>query len=96
MPALSAYLNVWNTCLVVLQQKGFRAWTDEAQEQFFAERDGWDFFADDPIQLLGLVALHDHHRPDRFDEYWWRIEEPWLVESLPTSAPPYISVTHQR
>ena len=87
MPALSAYLNVWNTCLVILQNKGFRTWTDEAENYFFAERDGWDFMADDPIQLLGLIAIFEHTNPTKREEYWWRIEEPWLVESLPKSPP---------
>ena len=92
MPALSAYLSVWNTCLVILQQKGFRTWTDEDENYFYAERDGWDFMGDDPIQLLGLVAVFEHTHPSKHEEYWWRIEDPRLVESLPKNAPEYIPI----
>jgi len=92
MPALSAYLNVWNTCLVILQKKGYRTWTDQGENYFFAERNGWDFMADDPVQLLGLIAIFEHKNPQKHDEYWWKIEEPRLVESLPTSPPDYIPI----
>ena len=73
--------------MVILNTKGFRTWTDEGENNFFAARDGWDFMADDPIQLLGLVAIFEHTKPPKKEEYWWRIEEPWLVESLPKAPP---------
>ncbi len=96
MPAFSAYLNVWNTCLVILQQKGFRTWTDEEQNNFYAEKDGWDYIADDPIQLLGLVAIHEYHKPVSYKEYWWRITDPQLIESLPNMAPEFTSILHHK
>jgi hypothetical protein len=76
MPALGAYTNVLNTALVILQRKGFRVWSDEKEENWYAEKDGWDFMADDPIQLLGLVAIFEHQRPTEFSEYWWQLQEP--------------------
>ena len=87
MPALSSYPNVENTCLVILQQKGFRLWTDETQNHWFAERDGWDFMADCPIELLGLIAIFEFHRPQERRDYWWRIAEPYIADSLPTHPP---------
>ena len=92
MPALGAYLNVFNTALVVLQQKGFRVWTNDTEDEWFAERAGWDFIADDPIQLLGLVSIYDHRSPTEFREYWWQYQEPWLIESVSKTRPDYISV----
>lgn len=96
MPALSAAANVPNTALVILQRKGFCVWTDDAEKWWFAERDGWDFMADDPIQLLGLVAIFEFQQPTEFREYWWRHREPWLVDSVPKTAPDYTPVYSRR
>jgi len=79
MPALSSYINVWNTALVVLQRKGFSLSFDSKLELWRADKSGWDFLADDPIQLLGLVAIYEHHAPEKKEEYWWKIDEPDLL-----------------
>lgn len=89
MPALSYYTNVHNTALVILQRKGYRVWTQRGPDCFCAEKDGWDFWAEDPVQLLGLTAIHDFHHPSAFGEYWWRIDEPWLSNTLPTQPPDF-------
>ena len=72
MPALSEHSNVYNTCLLILKQKGWRCWYDESLDVFGAEKDGWDLLGDTPAGLLGLVAIHEHHKPTEFREYWWR------------------------
>jgi hypothetical protein len=92
MPALGAYANVLNTALIVLRDKGFRVWTDQAQDNWYGEREGWDFVADDPIQLLGLVAIYEQRKPQGYSEYWWRLEEPWLIEQVPSQPPEYVPV----
>lgn len=89
MPALGAAANVLNTALVVIQRKGFHVWSDKTENYWYAEKDGWDFMADDPIQLLGLIAIFEHQKPTEFREYWWQIQEPYLVESVPHQAPHY-------
>jgi len=33
-----------------------------------------DLVADNPIELLGLAAIHDVLRPSTHEPYWWRIE----------------------
>jgi hypothetical protein len=96
MPALGAYSNVLNTALVVLERKGFRVWSDEAQENWYAERDGWDFIADDPIQLLGLVSIFEHRKPTEFREYWWQLQEPYLIDNVPKAPPDYVPVWKRR
>ena len=55
-------------------------------------KDGWDFTADDPIQLLGLVAVFEHENPEKYEEYWWRKKEPWLLEDLPQESPDYVPI----
>ena len=89
MPALGAYANVFNTSLVILQRKGFRVWTNDSEEEWFAEREGWDFMADDPIQLLGLVSIYEFQHPTEYREYWWQHQEPWLIESVSKTRPDY-------
>ena len=82
MADLSAYLNVYNTALVVLARKGWSASFDSAQEWWCARKDGWELLANDPMQLLGLVGIHEYHAPKRKTEYWWKIDEPNLLEQL--------------
>ena len=48
--------------------------------------------ADDPVQLLGVVAIHEFHRPQEFREYWWKIDEPRLYDSIPSTPPDYVPV----
>jgi len=87
---LFSYLNVWNTCLLILRQRGYRLFLlgdpDEAgyisRCTWNAEKDGMKFRADNPIELLGLIAIRDHQCPQADTPYWWRIEGPNLMAEL--------------
>ena len=83
MPALSEYVNVYNSALKVLEDKGFQVWMNKKTDMFCAARDGWDFMAENPISLLGLVAIFEHHSPDTYKEYWWKSHGSLDYESLP-------------
>jgi hypothetical protein len=95
MPALSEYANVFDTALAVLEQKGFSVWRDEKTDMFCAQRKGWDFMADNPISLLGLVAIYEHKNPEAYVEYWWKTEPAQSSQSIPTTAPEYVPVWHR-
>jgi hypothetical protein len=82
MPDLSAYLNVYNTALVVIEHKGWSLRFEEGRERWYAVKDGWELMAEDPIQLLGLISIHEHHSPTKKDEYWWKIDQPDLFSKL--------------
>lgn len=77
MPSLSSHANVFETCLQILARRGYELsfqWPEEDEEShgaFTAARDGFSFLADNPIELLGLVAVHDEVRPTRQEPYWW-------------------------
>jgi hypothetical protein len=90
MPTLSQYTNVYNTAVALLRKKGFQVWRDEGQ-RYWAERDGWDFLADDPVGLLGLVAIFEARCPPEWTEYWWRdAEASYAHRNLPAApARPY-------
>ncbi|MFO0550973.1 MAG: hypothetical protein U0271_21460 [Polyangiaceae bacterium] len=92
MPALSEYSNVYNTALLVLRAKGFQLWYDEKQARYWAEKDGWDFSADSPCALLGLVAILEFTAPSEFREYWWRLRGEDLYGNLPTEPVDYTPV----
>jgi hypothetical protein len=95
MPALSEYSNVNASVLNVLAAKGYRLWCTDlpgGDAEYWAEKDGWDFRADTPCALLGLVALFEHKQPDAYREYWWHEDGPLTVDSLPGVAPQYESV----
>jgi hypothetical protein len=90
MPTLSSYSNVFNTCLLILREKGWRFWVDgkgKPTEAFWAEKDGWDLVGYSPVELLGLVAIFERKNPKTPKDYWWREEGPIL--KLPTKAPKY-------
>lgn len=93
MPALSEYVNVYNSALQALKDKGFQIWIDENTDMFCAERSGWDFMAENPISLLGLVALLEHKSPDTYEEYWWKSEGVLDYRKLPNEPLNYISVS---
>lgn len=92
MPALSEHGNVYNSALHVLSQKGFQVWVKDNGETICAERDGWDFFADNPVSLLGLVAILEHSSPKEFRDYWWRSTGALDYRNLPEEPQPYKSV----
>ncbi|MCA9680702.1 MAG: hypothetical protein KC457_00785 [Myxococcales bacterium] len=92
MPALSEHVNVWPSALRVLEAKGYQVWVQDDGETFCAERDGWDFMADSPVSLLGLVAMFEHENPARYQEYWWRTPGAIDLSELPSSPKPYVSV----
>lgn len=96
MPALSEHTNVYNTSLLILQQKGFQLWYDDGARCFCAERDGWDFMSESPCGLLGLVAIFEQKGPTEWREYWWREDGPKLYGHLPKVALPYESVLKRK
>ncbi len=86
MASLGSNANVWNTCLQLLRRRGYHlemtlsdddgddedgpdAWTAAL---WSAEKDGFSFAGDNPIELLGLVALYEEVRPEEDKPYWWR------------------------
>lgn len=92
MPTLGEYVNTYNSALETLRRKGFQLWYDQESDMFCAERCGWDFMADTPIALLGLVALFEDRAPSRYEEYWWRDEGQMDHMNLPRAPQPYASV----
>lgn len=94
MPTLSQYTNVHDTAVALLQRKGYQVWRDDGARLYCAERDGWDFAADDPVGLLGVVTIFEARRPTTYAEYWWRDDAARGAESRlpPRPERPYASV----
>ena len=95
MPALSEYTNVYNTVILILQKKGYQTWYDEQADLYCAEKDGWDFTADTPCGLLGVVGIYEFKQPEEYEEYWWREEGPDLYHQLPRQPRAYRSVSEK-
>ena len=72
MPALSSHLNVFNTAILIIMDKGYRYWVNDDETYYYAEKEVWDFMADDPIQLLGLISIYESQNPKKYEDYWWR------------------------
>ncbi len=76
MPSIGSHANVFETCLQILERRGYRLTMtlpeeDEVGHWCTAERDGFSFAGDNPIELLGLVAIYEEIRPSEDRPYWW-------------------------
>ncbi|WP_218057934.1 MULTISPECIES: hypothetical protein [unclassified Gilliamella] len=96
MPALSEYSNISNTVFNILNKKGYQIWYDERLKMYCAERNGWDFMADSPSGLLGLVSIYEFKQPAIYKEYWWKDDNKSLLDNLSRKKPKYISVTDKK
>lgn len=79
---LSSYPNVYNTCPVILQRKGFSLSHEKETDSWFAEISTFKLKADNPIELLGLAAIYEEQKPKSDSEYWWQISAPDLLGEL--------------
>ena len=82
MPRLSSYINVFNTCLVLLRREGFNLAHSKSDDTWTAEKEGFSFLADNPIELLGLVSIYQKIDTREYGEYWWKIDEPDILSEL--------------
>jgi hypothetical protein len=92
---LSSHANVYNTCLRILRHRGFDLRLEgellpdgsyPPDPLWIAEKSGFRFCADNPIELLGLTAVYDHVHPATNKSYWWRVEGPDIWEELQKKA----------
>ena len=88
---LFSYPNVWNTCLFLLRERGYRLFLlgpDDpellSQCTWNAERAGIKLRANNPIELLGLATIHEYHKPTSDIPYWWRVDCPDIVKEVET------------
>jgi len=80
---LGSHLNVYNSCLFILRERGFKLEINDEPNAdgsyssdvlWCAEKDGFRFMADNPIELIGLIAVYDYVKPEEDKPYWWHIE----------------------
>lgn len=90
-PRLFSHHNVWNSCLLLLQEYGYslRASGHSAHSDYPARlqwhataHDGTNLSGNSPIELLGLASLHQYHDPKSDEDYWWRIDGPPVLGDL--------------
>lgn len=90
---LTSYPNVWNSCLIVLREQGFKL-------QLLGEPGPhrlWDYClwratigdfvltASNPIELLGLATIYERQnekQPQHPRDNWWRVDGPDLASEL--------------
>jgi hypothetical protein len=59
-----------------------------ARQFWIARKDGFYFCGDNPIELMGLVAIYDHVQPQEDRPYWWKVEGPEIWSELLEAAFP--------
>jgi hypothetical protein len=96
MPALSEYSNVYNSALLIVKSKGYDVWYRQETDHYCAQKDGWDFWANSPCGLLGLIAMFEHLSPAEHKDYWWEVEGPDIYSNLPTVPKPFTSVMRKK
>jgi hypothetical protein len=91
--SLASAANVYNTCLRILRRRGYKLWVDcfteadvgpeDCSITWRAEKDGYDFAADDPLELLGLTAIYEFKKPTEAPApYWWVVEGEKIHDEL--------------
>ncbi len=94
---LSANYNTYNTCLRIISGRGFNLKIEgEITEDgcyptdvlWIAEKDVFEFRADNPVELLGLIAIYDHLCPAKDTSYWWHVDGADLMDELMRSTFP--------
>ncbi|WP_266156936.1 hypothetical protein [Dyella silvatica] len=92
---LGSHANVFNACLRILRDRGFKLKIEGEIDSdlcyptnalWTAEKNGFRFTGDNPIELLGLVGIYDHLKPDENRPYWWRVEGPDVWDELMSEA----------
>jgi hypothetical protein len=95
--SLGSHANVYNTCLRILRNRGFALRVEGEMTAdgcyppdalWIAEKEWFHFAADNPIELLGLVAVYDYVRPKEASPYWWVVQGPDLWRELMEEAFP--------
>ena len=75
MPDLSSHPNVYETCLRVIADRGWRIAArlgdDDESMGWEAARDDVVLWADNPIELLGLVGVWEARWPGAYEPWWW-------------------------
>ncbi|MCP3926581.1 MAG: hypothetical protein GY714_28815 [Desulfobacterales bacterium] len=96
MAYVADHVNVYSSCIELLSIKGWEIeiepspYEDENSllDFYIAIKDGTTVRADNPLALLGLASLHEHHYPHSDESYWWTIknEKLCLLDSLEDDA----------
>jgi hypothetical protein len=95
--SLGSHANAYNTCLRILRARGFALRVEgemtadgcyPTDALWVAEKEGFSFLGDNPIELLGLVAVYDHVRPTEPRPYWWSVDGPDIWGELMEAAFP--------
>ena len=82
MALLSDHVNVYSSCIALLDLQGWKIEIepgpyeeeDASLDLFIATRNGTTIRAEDPLRLLGLAAIDQHHQPHKEEAYWWSIK----------------------
>lgn len=64
----------------ILRARGYNLQLED--ELWIAKRGGFTFMADNPIELLGLTAIHDYVKPAADTENWWSVPGPNLFDEF--------------
>ena len=92
---LASHCNVYNTCLRILRARGFELEVSGEPEadgsypvncQWIARKGQFYFCGDNPIELIGLIAVYDYVKPNEDESYWWKVEGPDIETELKEAA----------
>ena len=52
-------LKMSDIALGMLVKRKYQVWFDDETDLFYAKKDSWEFVADSPLSLLGLVTVYE-------------------------------------
>ena len=85
----------YNTCLSILRERGFDLHVEgELTEEglfptdhiWVATKGVFRLCADNPIELLGLAAIHEYKNPTINEPYWWSVGGEDILDELYEAA----------
>lgn len=94
---LGSHPNVYSTCLFIMETRGYALKVEGELDEdgcypidklWLAEKGGFRFVAENPIELLGLIAIYDQIQPKADISYWWKLEGRYIYDRLMAEAFP--------
>lgn len=97
--------NLYNKALTIIKHKGYKLFlwpspeADTSLGTFIASKDNRDFFADDPLRLLGMITIWEEHGDDWYVAPKYpseKIKKALMDEAYPDSVANYEAFDEER
>lgn len=102
---MTDHINLYNKALTIIKRKGYELFLWPVPDEmpitgtFIANRGNRDFFAEDPLRLLGMIAIWEEHGDGWYDSPKFpseKIRTQLMEEAYPDSPADYDGFDDER